>query len=345
MIKRRKTKQVKIGNLFLGSGFDILIQSMTNKSAHDIKGTLEQIDLLVNEGCEIVRVSIPDAKSLNIISEFKKQYNNIPIVADIHFDYKMAIASIEQGADKIRINPGNVGSDQKLNQIIDCAASNGAAIRIGVNGGSMPNGYEQGELLPIVNVALDYIEKFEKRSFQNLILSLKTSDVNSTVLANQQVSCRTDYPLHLGVTEAGTIFGGTIRSSIGIGSLLMNGIGDTVRVSLTGDPVAEIPVAKEILQSLGLRCFSPRIISCPTCGRTNVNLEKIALEVEKKTKHINKPISIAVMGCAVNGPGEAKHADYGVACGKNEGLIFSKGKIIKKVSENQIIDALLDEIS
>lgn len=338
----RKTRIVHVGNISVGGESLVSIQSMTNTDSENVVETLEQCQQLINAGCEIIRISFPTEKSIELIKEYKAKFD-VPLVADIHFDYKLAIMCIEAGADKIRINPGNIGSDDKVRAVIAAAKKHNVPIRIGVNGGSLPKDYvAKSDFLPIVSVALDYIDFFEKENFRDIVVSVKTSDVPSTIKAYKQLSENCEYPLHVGVTEAGTVFSGTIKSAVGIGSILASGVGNTIRVSLTGDPVKEIAVAKEILQSLGLRKFSPQVISCPTCGRTKIDLEGIANQVEQKVKKLDGYVTVAVMGCAVNGPGEAKHADVGVACGVHEGLLFRKGEIIKKVPEDKIVEELVE---
>jgi len=341
---RHNTRKVKVGKIFIGSNSPISIQSMCNTKTSDIKATLNQINELKEAGCEIIRVAVPDKESVEALRTIKENIT-LPLVADIHFDHNLAIASLKY-ADKIRINPGNIGSMDKVKEIIEAAKEYQKSIRIGINSGSLEqdliNKYGVNEL-SMVESCLRYIKFFEANDFYNIILSLKSSDVTTTIKAYQLISEKTDYPLHLGVTEAGTRFSGTIKSSVGIGSLLSQGIGDTIMVSLTDNPVEEVKAGFEILKSLNLRKFGREIISCPTCGRTKVNLIEIAKEIEEKTEHIKKPIKIAVMGCAVNGPGEAREADVGVAMGEKS-LIFSKGKIIAKVDNDDIILVLLEEI-
>jgi len=341
---RKKTKQIAIGNVLIGDENKIAVQSMTNTNTEDYEATLQQVKRLVESGCEIIRVSFPSDRSVGLIPEYKKMFT-VPLVADIHFDHTLAIKAIEAGVDKIRINPGNIGSDEKVRKVIHAARSHNIPIRIGVNGGSLPSNIDQNrDLLPVTIAAIKYIEFFHNEKFYDIIISVKMSDVTTTIKAYQEISSYCNYPLHVGITEAGTKHYGIVKSSVGIGAILSQGIGDTIRVSLTGDPVQEVSVAQNILKSLGLRKFGPEIIACPTCSRTKVNLEEIALLVEEKTKRLTTPITIAVMGCAVNGPGEAKHADIGVACGQGEGLLFRKGEIVKKVPEKQIVDELLQLI-
>ncbi|AIS52488.1 4-hydroxy-3-methylbut-2-en-1-yl diphosphate synthase IspG [Thermoanaerobacter kivui] len=344
---RKITCEVKIGNKKIGGNNPILVQSMTNTDTHDIEKTIEQIKRLEAEGCDIIRVAVPDMKAAEAIKEIKKNIN-IPLVADIHFDYRLAIKSIENGADKIRINPGNIGKEENIKKVVEMAKERGIPIRIGVNSGSLKkeilNKYKGVTAEAVVESALKNVLILEKLGFYDIVISLKTPNVPLTIEAYKLASSKVNYPLHVGITEAGTIEAGTIKSAIGIGTLLYLGIGDTIRVSLTGDPVHEIRVGKQILRSLGLLKEGVEIISCPTCGRTKIDLIKLAEEVEKRTMHIKKPLKVAVMGCAVNGPGEAKEADIGIAGGDGEGLIFKKGKVYKKVKEKDLVDELMKEI-
>jgi len=344
---RKMTRKIKVGNLYIGGNSSISIQSMTNTKTSDVLKTVEQIKKLEDAGCDIIRVAVPDEESAKALSIIKKQIN-IPIVADIHFDYKLAIKSIENGADKIRINPGNIGSTDKIKMVVDAAKEKNVPIRIGVNSGSLEkeilNKYKGVTAEGIVESALKNVLILEKLGFYDIILSLKTSNVPLTIKSYEIASEKVDYPLHIGITESGTIKTGTIKSSVGIGILLNMGIGDTIRISLTGDPVEEVWVAKQILKSLGLLNDGVELISCPTCGRTKIDLIKVADEVLEKTKNIKQNIKIAVMGCAVNGPGEAKEADIGIAGGDGEGLIFKKGKVYKKVKEKDLVDELIKEI-
>ncbi len=344
MYNRRKTKVIKIGNCTIGGDNKILIQSMTNTNTKDICKTVEQINNLVENGCEIVRVAIKDTDDAYAIKEIKKSIN-IPIVADIHFNYKLALLSIENGVDKIRINPGNIGSVENVKKIVDKAKEFKIPIRIGVNSGSLEKDLidKYSGVTPegLVESAIRNVRMLENLGFYDIVVSLKASNVPFTLKAYSLISEKIDYPLHLGITEAGTKFIGSIKSAVGIGSLLAMGIGDTLRVSLTDNPVEELPVAKEILQSMGLRKFRIEFISCPTCGRTEIDLIKIANDVQNHCKNINKNITIAVMGCVVNGPGEAREADYGIAGGKGVGLIFKKGEIFKKVKEEDMVSELI----
>lgn len=345
----RKTREIKIGNLYIGGENPIIIQSMTNTPTEDVEKTVAQIKELEKVGCELVRVTVNTEKAAEAIKEIKKQIN-IPLVADIHFDYKLALKAMENGIDKLRINPGNIGDDEKVRLVVEKAKELNVPIRIGVNSGSVEKKilekYGRVTADGMVESAMYHVNLLEKYGFNNIVISLKASNVKMMVDAYRKISELVDYPLHLGVTEAGTEFQGTVKSSIGIGSLLVDGIGNTIRVSLTENPVEEIKVAKEILKVLGLR-EGVEIVSCPTCGRTQIDLIGLAKKVEKEFGNIEKNIKIAVMGCVVNGPGEAKEADIGVAGGKGEGLLFKKGEVVKKVKEEEIIPELrkmLEEI-
>ena len=346
-INRKKTKEIKIGNIYLGGNNPIYIQSMCNTDTKDIKSTVNQILALEEAGCEIIRVAVLDMQSAFAIKDIKKQIN-IPIVADIHFDYRLALECIASGVDKIRINPGNIGDESRIKKIVDKAKERNIAIRIGVNSGSLEKNiiqmYNGVTSKGLVESALNNINILEKYNFENIIVSIKASSVPLSIESYSMLSEKIDYPIHLGITEAGTIWRGTIKSSVGIGTILSKGIGDTIRVSLTGDPIEEIYCAKEILKSLCLRKFGIEFISCPTCGRTKIDLISIAREIEDKCKHINKNITVAIMGCAVNGPGEAKEADIGIAGGIGEGVIFKKGKVLRKVKEYELVSELMKEI-
>lgn len=337
------TKKIKVGNLHIGGSENVIIQSMTNTKTSDVNATIAQILALEEAGCELVRVTVNDMEAAKAIKEIKKSIH-IPLVADIHFDYRLAIEAIENGIDKLRINPGNIGSDEKVELVVKKAKEFGVPIRIGVNGGSLEKSIleKYGHPTPeaLVESAMYHINLLEKFDFKDIIVSIKASNVKIMTKAYELISPQINYPLHLGVTEAGTTFSGTIKSSIGIGSLLLRGIGDTIRVSLTADPVEEIAVAKEILKVLEIRKDGVEIVSCPTCGRTEIDLIGLALAVEKEFKNIKEDLRIAVMGCVVNGPGEAKEADYGVAGGKGYGVLFKKGQIVKKVEEKDILDEL-----
>ena len=341
------SKKIKIGNRFIGRGEPVLIQSMCNTRTKDVKATVNQILELEKAGCDIIRVAVPDAESADAIAEIKRQIH-IPLVADIHFDYRLAIAAMKNGVDKVRINPGNIGSEEGIQAVVSCAKEHDVPIRIGVNSGSIEKEIleKYGKPTPegMVESAKKHIDILNKYDYDDIIISLKASDVPMTIAAYRLMSRSFPYPLHLGVTEAGTFLGGTIKSAIGIGALLADGIGDTIRVSLTDDPVKEIMVAKEILKDLGLRDNGPKFISCPTCARTNISLIPLAQRVEEYLATIDKNITVAVMGCVVNGPGEAREADIGIAGGNGEGLVFKKGKPFIKVSEDRLFDVLKEEI-
>lgn len=342
------SKKIKIGNTYIGGGEPIKIQSMCNTKTKDINATVKQINELEKAGCEIIRVSVPDKESAIAIKKIKNQIN-IPLVADIHFDYRLAIDAMEFGADKIRINPGNIGSEDGVKKVCEKAKSMHIPIRIGVNSGSIEKEILQkyGHPTPegMVESAKKHIDMLKRYDFDDIIISLKASSVNMTIDAYRLMNKKyPEYPLHLGVTEAGTFLMGTIKSAVGIGSLLHDGIGDTVRVSLTDDPIKEVYVAKEILKSVDMRKKGARLVSCPTCARTNIGLIPLAKKVEEYLETVEEPITVAVMGCVVNGPGEAAEADIGVAGGCGEGLIFSKGKILKKVKEEELFDVLKEEI-
>lgn len=346
-MKTKSTKKIKIGGVTIGGGEPVAIQSMTNTDTRDFKSTVSQILKLEAAGCEIIRCAVPDMQAAESFGKIKKEIH-IPLVADIHFDYKLALECIKNGADKIRINPGNIGSRERVKAVVDAAKESGVPIRIGVNGGSLEKDllekYKSPTADALVESALRHAAILDELNFSDIAISIKTSDVPTTIEAYRKLSDMCDYPLHVGVTEAGTLKGGIIKSAVGIGTLLSEGIGDTIRVSLTADPIEEIYAAKDILNVLGLRNQGVKFVSCPTCGRTQLNLIKIANEVENRLKDVDKNITVAVMGCAVNGPGEAREADIGIAGGKGEGLIFSHGKIIKKVSEDMLVDALMNEI-
>ena len=344
---RDNTKTVKIGNCVIGGGNKIAIQSMTNTRTENVKETVKQILALEEAGCDIVRCTVPTQEAADAIREIKR-YIHIPLVADIHFDYRMAIAAIENGADKIRINPGNIGSTDRIKAVVDAAKERNIPIRVGVNSGSLEKElvekYDGVTPQGLVESALKHVHILEKFGFYDIVVSIKASDVPFSIEAYRLLSEAIPYPIHVGITEAGTPYAGTIKSAVGIGTILAMGIGDTIRVSLTGDPIEEIRAAKEILKSLGLRQFGITFVSCPTCGRTEIDLISIANEVEEKCRSIQKNIKVAVMGCVVNGPGEAREADLGIAGGKGVGLVFKKGKIIRKVSEDKLVTALMEEI-
>lgn len=340
---RRRSKLLKIGNISMGGNSNIIIQSMTNTNTADIKATIAQINELEKAGCQLVRVTVNNLKAAEAIKEIKKEIN-IPLVADIHFDYKLALLAIENGIDKLRINPGNIGSDENVEKVVLAAKKKKIPIRIGVNSGSIEKEILEKYGKPcteaLVESAMYHVKLLEKFGFYDIVISLKSSNVRMMIDAYRKISELTDYPLHLGVTEAGTKFQGTVKSAIGIGSLLIDGIGDTMRVSLTENPVEEIKVAKEILKVLDLSDEGVEIISCPTCGRTEIDLINLAKQVEKEFEDEKRKFSIAVMGCVVNGPGEAKEADYGIAAGRGTGILFKKGEIIKKVPEKDLLEEL-----
>ena len=340
-------REVKVGNVVVGGEYGVSIQSMTNTDTRDVEKTVLQILRLEDAGCEIIRCAVPDEEAADAIGKIKKQIH-IPLVCDIHFDYKLALMCMQNGADKIRINPGNIGSQERVKAVVDMAKDKNIPIRIGVNGGSLEKDilkkYSHPTPDALIESAMRHVEILDRFDFHNVILSIKTSDVKKTIEVYEKLDKICDIPLHVGVTESGTLRGGLIKSSVGIGSLLAKGIGNTIRVSLTADPVEEIYAAKDILKVLGIKNSGAKLISCPTCGRTRIDLIKIANEVEERLKNVNKDITVAVMGCAVNGPGEAREADIGIAGGNGEGLIFIKGEIVKKVKEDRIIDELMNEI-
>lgn len=344
---RRETKTVQVGNVKIGGGSPISVQSMTTTDTRDAAATVAQIKDLEAAGCEIIRVAVPDMAAAEAIADIKRGIS-IPLVCDIHFDYKLALKCMENGADKIRINPGNIGDKSKVKAVADMASGLGVPIRIGVNGGSLQKDilakYKSATPEALVESALEHASILEDCGFSDILLSLKASDVPTMIEAYRQVSSVCNYPLHLGVTEAGTHDSGIIKSSIGIGTLLSAGIGDTIRVSLTEHPVHEVKAGIEILRALGLKTGGITFVSCPTCGRCRINLIEIANAVKARCEHIDKDIKVAVMGCAVNGPGEARDADIGIAGGDGEGLLFKKGEIVKKVPQEQILDVLLEEI-
>ncbi len=343
----RKTREIRIGDRVIGGGTPILIQSMTNTRTEDAAATVEQIHRLEKAGCEIVRCTVPTPEAAKALSEIKRQIS-IPLVADIHFDYKMAIAAMENGADKIRINPGNIGGRDKVAAVVAVAKERNIPIRVGVNSGSLEKElvekYGGVTAQGLVESALDKVSMIEELGFENIVISIKSSDVLMCVRAHEILAQRTDYPLHVGITEAGTVLSGSIKSAIGLGLILNQGIGDTIRVSLTGDPVEEIKAARLILRTLGLRKGGIEVISCPTCGRTKIDLIGLANQVESMVCEFPLDIKVAVMGCAVNGPGEAREADIGIAGGIGEGLLIRKGEIIRKVPEDQLLDVLRQEL-
>lgn len=346
-MERKDTKVVKIGDRIIGGKNPILIQSMTNTKTEDVKATVEQINRLAAAGCDIIRCAVPTMEAAEALTEIKKQIA-IPLVADIHFDYRLAIAAMEHGADKIRINPGNIGSKERVQAVVDVAKERNIPIRVGVNSGSLEKDlvekYHGVTAEGIVESALDKVHLIEDMGYDNLVISIKSSDVMMCVKAHELIAEQTNHPLHVGITEAGTIISGNIKSSIGLGLILNRGIGDTIRVSLTGDPLEEIKSAKLILRTLGLRKGGIEVVSCPTCGRTRINLIELANQVENMVADIPLDIKVAVMGCVVNGPGEAKEADIGIAGGVGEGLIIKHGQIDRKVPENQLLSELRKEL-
>lgn len=347
MAYRDHTKVVQIGNKVIGGGNPILIQSMTNTRTEDVKATVEQIIRLEAAGCEIIRCTVPTLEAAKAIAEIKKEIT-IPLVADIHFDYKMAIAAMENGADKIRINPGNIGSRENVKAVVDVAKERNIPIRVGVNSGSLEKElvakYNGVTAEGIVESALDKVRIIEELGYDNMVISIKSSDVLMCTRAHELLADKTNYPLHVGITESGTVWSGNIKSALGLGMILSQGIGDTIRVSLTGDPVEEIKSAKLILRTLGLRKGGIEVVSCPTCGRTRIDLIGLATKVEEMVADIPLDIKVAVMGCAVNGPGEAKEADIGIAGGLGEGLLIKRGEIVKKVPEDQLLAVLKEEL-
>ncbi len=344
---RKKTRQIQVGTVTVGGDAPISVQSMTNTYTHDISATVFQINRLESAGCEIVRVAIPDEKAAKAISEIKKEIS-IPLIADIHFDHRLALDSLKAGADGLRINPGNIGSVQNVRAVVECANDRNVSIRIGVNSGSLEKDllkkFGKVTAEAMVESALRHIDLMTSFGFDRIKLSIKASDVPRTVDAYRLLSSSTDFPLHVGVTEAGSLYSGIVKSSLGIGTLLADGIGDTIRVSLTRDPVEEVRVAYEILKALGIRRRGPEIISCPTCGRCNIDLFGIVEKVEASLMASLLPIKIAIMGCVVNGPGEAREADIGIAGGDGVGILFKQGKVIKKFPQEKLVDVLLKEV-
>lgn len=342
MYTREQTKPIKVGSIYIGGNHPVVIQSMTNTKTKDVQATVSQINALIAVGCQVVRLAVLTPKDAKAIKEIKKQVS-IPIVADIHFDYRLALESIESGVDKIRINPGNIGSEDNIKKVVDACKQNNIPIRIGINSGSIEKHileqYKKPSPEALVASAKYHVELLEKFGFEDIIISLKASDVQTTIQANRLAAKTFKYPLHLGVTEAGTNFSGTIASSIGLGTLLNDGIGSTIRVSLTASPEEEIYVAKEILSNLGLY-DKPKLVSCPTCGRIQYDMIPIVNEVEKFLQTIHKKITVAIMGCVVNGPGEAKEANIAVAGGKNEALLFIDGQKVKKVKQEELVEVL-----
>ena len=346
-MERKRTKEIHIGDRVIGGNHPILIQSMTNTKTEDVEATVAQIKRLEKAGCDIIRCAVPTMEAAEALGKIKNQVG-IPVVADIHFDYRLAIAAIENGADKIRINPGNIGSTERIKAVVDAAKEKNIPIRIGVNSGSLEKElvekYHGVTAEGIVESALDKIRIIEELGYDNLVVSIKSSDVMMCVKAHQLISEKMDYPIHVGITESGTLISGNIKSAIGLGMILSQGIGDTIRVSLTGDPVEEIKSAKIILRTLGLRDSGVEVVSCPTCGRTKIDLITLANQVENIVSEYPLNIKVAVMGCVVNGPGEAKEADLGIAGGIGEGLVIKHGEVIKKVPESELLNALRYEL-
>ncbi len=345
-ISRRKSREISVGTVKIGGDAPIAVQSMTNTFTHDVPATVKLIHRLETAGCEIVRVAVPDMQAAEAIRSIKQQIH-IPLIADVHFDYRLALAAIETGADGLRINPGNIGQDNKVKAVADLAREYGLSIRVGVNAGSLPKDLvKEYGVTPeaMVKSALRHVDLLHSFNFQDIKISIKASDVLVTLEAYRMLASRTDLPLHVGVTEAGTLYSGTVKSALGIGMLLYEGIGDTLRVSLTRDPVDEVRVGYEILKALKIRQRGPEIISCPTCGRTRINLFKIVDQVESALINSTIPIQIAIMGCVVNGPGEAREADIGIAGGEGQGILFKKGQIIKKIREEDLVKVLLEEV-
>ena len=347
MYKRKKTRQIHIGKIAIGGGAPVSVQSMTNTKTMDTEATVKQIRELTAAGCDIVRLAVPDMEAAKNLGGIVRQ-SPVPLVADIHFDYHLALEAVRQGISALRLNPGNIGSHDKVREVVHAAKDAGIPIRIGVNAGSLDKKFleKYGGVTAeaLVESALEHVHILEDLDFYDMKISLKAHDVPLTLAAYRLMSERVEYPLHLGITEAGTPGTGIIKSSVGIGALLAEGIGDTIRVSLTGDPTVEVRVANEILKSLGLKEYGPTLVACPTCGRTRIDLPSIAQRVEEKLKGLSEPIEVAVMGCVVNGPGEARGADVGIAGGKGEGLVFRKGEIIRKVPEEALVDELFREI-
>ncbi|MBQ4425390.1 MAG: flavodoxin-dependent (E)-4-hydroxy-3-methylbut-2-enyl-diphosphate synthase [Lachnospiraceae bacterium] len=344
---RRKAKEVRIGRVVIGGDKPIAIQSMTNTRTEDVDATAAQITALENAGCEIVRATVPTPEAARALSEIKKRIR-IPLVADIHFDYRLAIAAMENGADKVRINPGNIGSRDRIRAVVDCARERNIPLRVGVNSGSLEKEFLERDggvtAVGLVDSALRQAAYIEELGYDNLVISIKSSRVPLSIEAHRLIAGRCDYPLHVGITEAGTVYRGTIKSAVGIGTILAEGIGDTIRVSLTGDPCEEVRAARRILTGLELRKEGIELVSCPTCGRTKIDLISLAGEAEKLIEQYSLPIKVAVMGCAVNGPGEAREADLGIAGGDGVGLLFRKGEIIRKLPEDQLLAALKEEL-
>ena len=347
MTTRENTRCVRIGTKQIGAGSPILIQSMTNTKTEDVEATVSQILALEAAGCELIRCTVPTMEAASALAKIRSRIH-IPLIADIHFDYRLAIAAIENGADKIRINPGNIGSDERVRAVVDAARERDVPIRVGVNSGSLEKEilakYGGVTAQGLVESALDKCRRIEEMNYDNLVVSIKSSDVLMCAEAYERFAMESDYPLHVGITEAGTVFSGNIKSAVGLSLILSKGIGDTIRVSLTGDPVEEVRSAKLILRTLGLRTGGIEVVSCPTCGRTQIDLISLAAQVEQMVRDYPLDIKVAVMGCVVNGPGEAREADIGIAGGREEGLLIRRGEVIRKVPEDQILDTLKSEL-
>jgi len=347
MVARRKTRQIRVGNVVIGGDAPIVVQSMTNTDTRDIDATVAQIKGLEGGGCEVVRVAVPDKEAAEALGRIKTSIG-IPLIADIHFDYRLALLSIEQGVDGLRLNPGNIGDKKRIEYVVKAAKERGIPIRIGVNAGSLEEDLLQkyGHPTPeaMVESAMRHIRILEEYDFQDIKISLKASNIHTTINAYRLISDKVDYPLHVGISEAGPLLSGTVKSAIGIGILLSEGIGDTIRVSLTADPVEEVRVAYEILKALNLRHRGVNIISCPTCGRMEIDIEEIAAVVEKRLSHITLPLNISILGCVVNGIGEGKEADVGIAGGKGSGLLFRNGKMARRLRESELVEALIKEV-
>lgn len=346
-VRRRKTRAVKVGNVIVGGGFPVSVQSMTNTDTRDVDATVAQIKTLEEAGCEIVRVAVLNKKAADCLGKIKSRIS-IPLVADIQFSHALALKAIAQGVDKVRINPGNIGDDRKVAEVVKAAQKAEVSIRIGVNSGSLPedirNEFGHDDPRALVAAAMRELEILERLGFYDTIIALKSTNVMSTIAAHEMLADLVDYPFHIGITEAGPPFSGSIKSAVGIGALLARGIGDTIRVSLTADPVEEVRVGKQILKALELKREGVEVISCPTCARAQIDIIRLAQRIEEKTRHIKKPLKVAVMGCIVNGPGEAKAADLGIAGGKDEGQLFSKGEVVRKIREADMEAILLAEI-
>ncbi|MCL2378172.1 MAG: flavodoxin-dependent (E)-4-hydroxy-3-methylbut-2-enyl-diphosphate synthase [Defluviitaleaceae bacterium] len=346
MVKRNETRVVHIGGVPVGGGHPIVIQSMTNTDTRNVAATVAQIHALTAAGCEIIRVAVPDMEAAAAIKQIKKEIA-LPLVADVHFDYRLALESVKNGADKLRINPGNIGDGLRLQKVAEAAKAAEIPIRVGVNGGSLEKDImAKYGMTPegLAESALRNISMLEGNGFSNIVVSIKASNIPLMLEAHKILAARMPYPLHIGLTEAGTPYKGAIRSAAGMGALLAMGVGDTLRVSLSGDPTEEIRCAKEILSAMGLRRFGPTVIACPTCGRTDIDVINLAAQIEEKLETVEKPITVAVMGCVVNGPGEAREADIGVAGGRGVGVLFKKGEIVRKLAEDEILEAMLEAV-